>query len=85
MNQSDKLSSQSLATVAASATLDQAYVWLCKQSKDYPANSDIWHFRHHWAENKQNLIDELLTGRYQFAAQQRITLKTGQVIHSMVI
>lgn len=73
--------SSTLLAIAASESLDRGYLWLCHQRKDYPANSDIWHFRHHWAENKYAITQELLTGRYQFTPQQRITLKNGSTIH----
>ena len=60
---------------------DTAYHWLCKQRHHYPANSDIWHLRFHWQNEKPKLIKDLCSGCYQFAPLQRIIKKNGQIIH----
>ena len=60
---------------------DTAYQWLCKQRRNYPANSDIWHLRFHWQNEKFKLIKDLRSGCYQFAALQSIIKKNGQIIH----
>lgn len=61
--------------------IDQAYLWLCRQRKNYPPNADIWDFRFHWATHKPRLIRQLRTGRYTFAPQQRLVRADGTVIH----
>ena len=58
-----------------------AYTWLCKQRCNYPANSDIWHLRFHWQNEKSKLIIDLRSGCYQFSPLQSIIKKNGQIIH----
>ncbi len=60
---------------------DTAYHWLCKQRRNYPINSDIWHLRFHWESEKLNLIKDLNSGCYQFSPLQQIDKKNGQTIH----
>ena len=35
---------------------DTAYTWLCKQRRNYPVNSDIWHLRFNWIKEKPQLV-----------------------------
>ena len=60
---------------------EMAYQWLCKQRCNYPANSDIWHLRFNWQNEKFKLIKDLLSGCYQFSSLQSIIKKNGQIIH----
>ena len=60
---------------------ETAYLWLCKQRHNYPANSDIWHLRFNWQNEKLKLIKKLRLGCCQFSPLQSITKKNGQVIH----
>ena len=60
---------------------DIASHWLCKQRRNYPVNSDIWHLRFNWKNEKYKLIKELRTGCYQFSPLQSIIQKNGQIIH----
>jgi hypothetical protein len=34
-----------IAGVANDAVLDRAFMWLCKQRKEWPAEADVWDFR----------------------------------------
>lgn len=67
--------------IASEEIVDQSYAWLCEQRKHFPANADIWHFRHHWLTKRPEIIKQLLNGRYQFNPQQRVTLSSGKTIH----
>ena len=37
---------------AFDAVMDAAYAWLCQRRRDWPADADIWSFRHRWPEEK---------------------------------
>jgi hypothetical protein len=41
------------------ATLDTAYLWLCKQRSNFPANADIWHLRFHRHTYRRALLQIL--------------------------
>ncbi len=70
----------SLAHIACDAVLDTAYDWLCRRRRDYPADADVWSLRRSWAEEKERIRTELLTGRYRFALLTRVTLSDGEEI-----
>ena len=46
-------------------------------SKDRSANADVWRFRHSWAQEKERLREELLTGTYEVGLLNRVTLDGG--------
>ena len=62
-----------LATLASDATLDAAFVWLCKRRRDYPDHADVWDFRRHWPAEKVRLQLDLSTGNFRFDLLDRIT------------
>jgi RNA-directed DNA polymerase len=66
--------------IASDAILDEAYAWLCRRRRDYPANTDIWWFRRNWASEKSRLQQNLLTNSYRFEALDRVTLKDGSTV-----
>ena len=70
-----------LEAIACEANIEQAYAWLCKQRKAYPANADSWHLRYHWKSHRPALIARLRQGVYQFSPQQKLVLADGKVIH----
>ncbi len=61
--------------------IDEAYQWLCKQRRHYPANSDIWHLRFHWEAERQRIIHALSKGDYYFAPLQLLKKSDGTTIH----
>jgi len=67
--------------IITSQQLDSAYQWLCQQRKHYPANSDVWHVRSHWLDNRSDLLKRINSGDYHFSPMQRITNAMGKVIH----
>jgi hypothetical protein len=70
-----------LATLASDAVMDAAYHWLCHQRRHWPADTDIWHFRFHWPDEKQRIQQTLLRGDYRFVALSRVTKADGETIH----
>jgi len=63
------------------AFLDLAYDWLCRQRRDFPADSDVWDLRFHWCRERKRLVEELRTGQYRFVPMSVITKANGEVIH----
>ena len=70
-----------LTQLASDTVLDAAYSWLCKRRRDFPANADVWSFRHAWVEEKAALRSDLLGERYRFAPLSRVTKKDGETVH----
>lgn len=69
-----------IADIIADAVLDQAFAWLCKRRREYPADADVWSFRRNWQQKKATLKTELLKGNYRVSLLSRITLKTEEDI-----
>ena len=61
--------------------LGQAYRWLCRQRRDYPADADVWDLRFHWRSERIRLEDELRTGRFRFGPLRVVTKADGEVLH----
>lgn len=61
--------------------IDESFNWLCKQRKNFPANSDIWDCRFHWNRLKPKLINDLTSNTFNFQPLQKITKSSGEVIH----
>jgi RNA-directed DNA polymerase len=61
--------------------IDEAYVWLCKQRKHFPVNSDVWDCRFHWSTVKTQLINDLTSNRFNFQPLQKVTKSNGGNIH----
>lgn len=61
--------------------IDTAYLWLCKQRKHFPANSDVWDLRFHWDQTRPELIAQLRGNRYLFSPLQRVIKQDGEHIH----
>jgi len=70
-----------LSTLASDAVIDRAYQWLCHQRRHWPAITDIWDCRFHWAVVKQDIQRLLRRGNYQFEPMSRVIKKCGEVIH----
>jgi len=64
-----------LARVASDAVIDEAYRWLCKRRRHFPADADVWSLRHGWPLHKRHIRADLRAGRYRFAPQIRIRRK----------
>lgn len=68
------------AQLASDVVLDEAYGWLCRRRRDYPADADVWSFRRHWRQEKRRIRDDLLAGRFCFGLLDRIALSDGSDI-----
>ena len=66
--------------IVTDAVLDQAFVWLCKRRKDYPAAADCWAFRRRWPQERARLRTELLAGEYQISLLSRVTRRDGGAV-----
>jgi hypothetical protein len=51
-----------LSQLASDDVLDRADEWLCRQRRDYSANSDVWAFRRCWPRERDQIKDELCSG-----------------------
>jgi hypothetical protein len=67
--------------VFTEATLDNAYSWLCKQRRNFPANADIWHLRFHWHTLRGELLQTLNKQDYTFMPLSVVTKADGESIH----
>ena len=65
--------------IAAEATLDAAYAWVCQRRQHHHFNSDIWVLRRHWAERKPQIQSLLLKGQYSFREQRVITTPDDEI------
>ncbi|WP_252731867.1 hypothetical protein [Paraglaciecola arctica] len=70
-----------ISELVDSNLIEEAYLWLCKQRKHFPVNSDVWDVRFHWNKVKPQLIDELLSNQFYFRPLQKVTKSTGEIIH----
>ena len=61
--------------------IDVAYVWRCKQRKNFTPDADIWHVRFHWNTIRCDLIKELRKQTYQLSPLSRVTKSDGRSIH----
>jgi len=65
------------AALASDAVLDAAFAWLCARRRVWPANADIWSFRHDWPDEKPRIKAALLAGRFRFGLLQRLIKADG--------
>ncbi len=49
-----------LTQLSAGEVLDNAFAWLCKRRRNYPADADVWSFRRRWPAQKDRLTAELV-------------------------
>jgi hypothetical protein len=69
-----------LAALASGATLDAAFVWLCKRRRDYSDDADVWDFRRDWPGEKARLHSDLSAGDIRFGLPDRITKVDGEEV-----
>jgi len=43
----------------------EAYDWLCRQRKNAPSDSDVWHLRFHWATDGEAFRNRVEQGKYR--------------------
>jgi RNA-directed DNA polymerase len=67
--------------VFTEVTLDTAYLWLCKQRANFPANADIWHLRFHWHTIRGELLQTLNKQDYTFLPLSVVTKADGETLH----
>ncbi len=63
------------------AQLENTYHWLCLLRKHFPPDADIWDFRYPYPVIRNELLQLINSGRYQFSPQQKIIKPCGNVIH----
>jgi RNA-directed DNA polymerase len=68
-------------SVFTETTLDTAYLWLCKQRRNFPANADIWHLRFHWHRVRQELLQTLHKQDYTFMPLSVVTKADVETLH----
>jgi RNA-directed DNA polymerase len=66
--------------VFTEATLDTAYLWLCKQRRNFPANTDIWHLRFNWHTIRSELLQTLNKQDYTFMPLSVVTKADGETL-----
>jgi hypothetical protein len=71
----------SKSSVLSDTNVEQAYQWLCRQRNHFPANSDIWHMRFHWEQEKEALLEDIKNDRFYFKPLQRVVKSNGDAIH----
>ncbi len=69
-----------LTQLTADEVLDNAFAWLCKRRRNYPADADVWSFRQRWPAEKDRLKAELAAGRFRFGLLTRIALVDGEEV-----
>ncbi|MEE9246740.1 MAG: hypothetical protein V3U63_11130 [Gemmatimonadota bacterium] len=69
-----------LTQLTTDEVLDNAFAWLCKRRRAYPADADVWSFRQAWAQEKNKIKAALASGRYRFGLLTRVTLKDGEEV-----
>jgi hypothetical protein len=62
-------------------TLDTAYLWLCKQRRNFPVNADIWHLRFHWHTIRGELLQTLHKQDYTLLPLSVVTKADGETLH----
>lgn len=60
-----------ITRIASDEILEQAFDWLGQARKDYSANADIWHLKHHWRHRKPAIQQALRAGHYHFSPLNR--------------
>jgi RNA-directed DNA polymerase len=68
-------------SVFTETTLDTAYLWLCKQRRNFPVNADIWHLRFHWHTIRGELLQTLHKQDYTFLPLSVVTKADGETLH----
>ena len=64
-----------LDRIASDTVIDEAYLWLRKRRRHYPANADVWSLRQRWPLHKRHIQADLRAGRYRFSPLERIQRK----------
>jgi len=57
-----------------------AYLWLYKNRKNHPPDSDIWNFKRTWQDQIEAILDAFRTDDYRFDLQTKLTLSCGETI-----
>lgn len=73
--------SLSKSSVLSEHNVEQAYKGLCQQRKHFPPNSDVWHLRFHWEQEKHAIVKAIQNDDFYFKPLQRVTKANGEVIH----
>ncbi len=67
--------------LVSDTVIDAAYAWVCRQRRDWPADTDIWDLRFRWGKNKPQIQSNLTRGVYRFSPMDRVTKANGEVVH----
>ena len=63
--------------LASGDVLEGAFAWVCQRRLCWSPNADIWWLPRDWQDEKQQLKDELLSGRFRFGLLDRVTKADG--------
>ena len=66
--------------IASETVLEEAFAWLCRRRRNYPASADIWSFRRDWAVLKPRIKRSVRSGRYRFEVLDPVSLRDGSKI-----
>jgi len=64
-----------IAALTDEPVLSNAFDWLCKRRRDYPAHADVWDFRRYWPKHKPTFVNQILEGRYRIDLLTRLRPK----------
>lgn len=60
--------------------INDAYEWLCKSRRRFPANADVWHLRFHWSTERARILRSLLAGTYRFQPLTLVSRADGSQV-----
>ena len=58
--------------------LEQAFQWLCEQTKEASDHNDVWDYRRNWSERKVQLRRTLQLGEFQFQTVRVVEVPNEQ-------
>lgn len=64
----------------STALISNAFTWLCRSRRHFPANADIWHLRFHWLTERSRILRALNRGTYRFSAMTLVTRADGSQV-----
>ncbi len=68
------------AELVSDQVSEQAYAWLCRRRKDYPAGSDVWSFRRNGTAERRLIRSQLESGVYRFSPMTRVERTDGESV-----
>ncbi|EAQ9101575.1 hypothetical protein DVZ67_24150 [Salmonella enterica subsp. enterica serovar Saintpaul] len=71
---------RSSRAVFSLSRINDAFVWLCRSRRRFPANADIWHLRFHWASERGRILKALHAGTYRFSPLSLVSRADGSQV-----